>query len=165
MTKQQALILLFVLIIVGGGYTLYVSQVGSDATVPLNVSNTNEPSAQSAAKVQAGATNASSSGAGQSTKSVSHTGAYQVPNGETEQFTIECTIDADGKIVNVVYTPGKATNPESREYMNKFARAFSGSLLVGTKIGEKQLSRVGGASLTTSAFNAAMKDLSTKLEG
>lgn len=155
MTKQQAVLLLFVLIIIGGGVTLYVTSSGASKT-PAG-SGTELPSAGTSAT--------SGQPASSANKTVLESLQYTVPNGNMEDITVACVVDAAGNIVDVTFKYGTPTNPESKEYLAKFNNSFKAGDLIGTKIGQKKLSRVGGASLTTAAFNAAIDSLATKVNG
>lgn len=51
---------------------------------------------------------------------------------------------------------------ESSEYYNSFIKSFKTSDVVGKKIEDVSLSRVGGASLTTKAFMSALATIAAK---
>lgn len=152
MTKQQAILLLFVLIIIGGGATIYMKLPSSQPSLPA-AEATQNPAASGSTSGTTASTN----------KTIIETHSYTVPNGNTEDITVACVVDANGMVVDVTFSFGTPTNPESREYLGKFNKAFSSSLLVGSKVGDKKLSRLGGASLTTKAFNEALGALAVKV--
>ncbi len=64
---------------------------------------------------------------------------------------------ADGVVTAINATP-KATNEISKSKQTAFAGEIA-SKVVGKKISELNLSAVGGASLTTTAFNSFIKAL------
>jgi hypothetical protein len=96
-------------------------------------------------------------------KTLTHVETYQVPNEDKEEITITVVVDTDGNIVDIKFAYSTPTNPESREYLQKFNRAFTASSFIGKKITSIKASRIGGASLTTGAFNQAIATLATKV--
>lgn len=81
---------------------------------------------------------------------------YSVPEGGREPLTVTLTITND--TVTALTVSQDADKRESRQYQSRFANAIE-SYVVGEAIDGLDLSRVGGASLTTRAFNNAVKDI------
>ncbi len=75
---------------------------------------------------------------------------YRVPEGHTNIIDVKLSI-VDGKIATVSLT-SQADDVESKEHIGDFVEAISGDAK-GQSIADYQPSRVGGASLTTGAFN------------
>lgn len=80
---------------------------------------------------------------------------YQSPAG-SESVKINLTL-ADDKINTLEVIPN-ATDRQSIEYQNRFKNSISNQV-VGKKIDELSLSRVGGASLTTNAFSSSLNNI------
>lgn len=94
-------------------------------------------------------------------KTVSTTIHFNVPKEHTDTLTVTATVK-DGIITSINYSQN-SSNRESEQYYSRFVRSFSSSEVVGKKIDDVSLSRVGGASLTTSAFNKALSSLSQQI--
>lgn len=184
MTKQEKFLLLVVLVVSGVGATLYVQntkstnalkeqvQVGvqntsgvSDITGQISTGTTVTPTNTTTGGTQ-GTTNSNSNtntntNIGTVTTNTSSTKKtnvnYLVPEGDTENLSVTVTI-TNGIISDISFsmTP---TNKESSEYYNKFKNSFPKSQVVGKTVSGVSLSRVGGASLTTNAFNKAISQL------
>lgn len=73
---------------------------------------------------------------------------YNSPAGDE---SVEFTLTTSGDTVTAVSTKPLASNPISRNLQTKFSEAISKEV-VGKKKSELQLHAVGGASLTTNAF-------------
>lgn len=82
--------------------------------------------------------------------------SYTVPSGHEEPIRVSLTLnndivtDADVQVQGVVGT--------SRLYQGKFLKAYEAEI-EGKDIDDLSLSRVGGSSLTTGAFNKALLDI------
>ncbi len=79
---------------------------------------------------------------------------YRVPAGHTED--LELAIEINDGVISSVEFELEATNSESKRYQGWFEDSFDQSELIGKKIEDVDLSRVGGASLTTNAFMDAL---------
>jgi hypothetical protein len=173
MTKEQKILLLFVLIIAGTGATYYFTQSNQIQAVAQTQSQTQTSVPDTTGGTQV--TGTVTTGGVQTTGTVGVTTgtakkltdkvSYDVPEGHTEALTVNVTLDASGKITDVTFAFDAATNHDSGQYQNKFTSSFKASTLVGTKLGDVKLSRVGGASLATAAFNHALSDLTSKANG
>lgn len=88
------------------------------------------------------------------TSSITATVAYGIPQGYSEDMTVTLSI-LNNTITDVSIQYGIGVNHESVWYQNRFQSAYR-PLVIGKNIDSISLSRVGGASLTTNAFNAAL---------
>lgn len=176
MTKEQKILLLFVLLIAGSGTVFYVSKSGTTSTpAATETSGQTNQATVPATTEPAATTNTGASVSGAVTtptpiaqnKTFVETLTYQTPEDNKEDITVTAIVDASGNIVDVTFTHGTPHKRESSEYLGKFVAALPAAkaTLVGAKIGSKQLSRVGGASLTTAAFNKALSSIATKVTG
>jgi len=87
--------------------------------------------------------------------------SYSVPHGG--QNTVKATITiASGKITAVT-TSDDYTDGESAQYVYSFENSVSG-VVVGQSIGSTSFSRIGGASLTSSAFYNALDTIATQAQ-
>ncbi len=81
---------------------------------------------------------------------------YDVPQRHVESIEVEITIE-DGIVTELKNTHSK-TSEDSVYHQNDFENAITDQV-IGKKIEEIELSRVGGASLTTGAFNQALDEI------
>jgi uncharacterized protein with FMN-binding domain len=81
---------------------------------------------------------------------------YRVPEGHTEN--IASTISVENDIITGIKNTYGVSNRESREYQSSFDDVIS-SKIVGKKISSVDVSRVGGASLTTAAFMKGIRTI------
>jgi hypothetical protein len=94
--------------------------------------------------------------------------ATETYNGEASYFTpnrtehdVLVTLELDGETVvdaNVTYNGESAQTPNHTNFDNAYTEA-----VIGQNINELQLSRVGGASLTSNAFNDAVTEIKGQL--
>ena len=94
-----------------------------------------------------------------SAKTLQSSVSYTTPEGHSETLSVVVTLQ-NGVISDISFSEVPA-NKESKEYYNKFSSKFSKSILIGKTLSEASIQRTGGASLTTAAFNAALKKLSS----
>lgn len=85
---------------------------------------------------------------------------YLTPRGSRESINVELTIE-DGVIIDsdIEY---EANSSDARFYQSSFNSEYK-SRVIGKRIDEVKLSRVGGASLTTAAFMKALDEISKKI--
>jgi uncharacterized protein with FMN-binding domain len=81
--------------------------------------------------------------------------SYEVPEENTNSISVQVTI-ANDVISQVSYT-NNPTERTSERYGKRFDEAFSDSQLVSKSVTKAELTRLGGASLTTGAFNDALQ--------
>lgn len=79
-------------------------------------------------------------------------GDYQAPSG-TETVTVTVTLTDD--TVTAVEVIGDATDPQAMLHQKEFIDGI-GAVVVGKKIDDLKVDRVGGSSLTSGGFNAAI---------
>lgn len=166
MTKQQKILFSLVVIIAGIGGVFYFlntsntsntnqtinSNSSSSNTVPSNaVSNNSTTNTNGAVTITS---------SDPSIVSKSATVAFDVPDHNTNNFTLRITENA-GIITDVSYSV-KANDETSQQYYSSFVKSFKTSNVVGKKISDVSLSRVGGASLTTKAFMSALSQIAAK---
>jgi type VI protein secretion system component Hcp len=178
MTNQEKFLLLVVLIVSGVGATLYVQnakksealkgqvQVGVQNSDYIQTSNTGTVTTgtgqtQTTTGTINSGSNTSTTNTGSETTTTNTTkqvtASYVVPDGDTENLSITVLL-TNGTISDISFSMNP-TNNESREYFNKFKNSFPKSQVVGKTLNNVSLSRVGGASLTTNAFNKAIAGL------
>ncbi len=87
---------------------------------------------------------------------------YMVPHGENN--TIAATITIKDGTVKSVSTQDNYTEYESQFYIDSFKSNIS-SAIVGESLDGINLTRVGGASLTTNAFDAVLDTIRSKAVG
>jgi len=82
---------------------------------------------------------------------------YRVPNGQTHDVDVTVTLE-NGQITEYVllFDDGKVGG--STQNQDRFAEAIP-ELILGEKIDELDLSRVGGSSLTTDSFNDGLAEI------
>jgi cytoskeletal protein RodZ len=79
---------------------------------------------------------------------------YVVPKGHTNTISLSITIQNDA--ISSVETDHQSVDQESTKYISRFDSAVSG-IVNGAKLDDAIQSRIGGASLTTSAFKDALE--------
>lgn len=87
---------------------------------------------------------------------------YEVPYGYVEPMTLEVTV-ADG-VITESEVDFEIVNPVSGDYVRSFERYYKDQV-IGKPITEVSLSRVGGASLTNAAFDAALEKIKSEAAG
>jgi len=85
--------------------------------------------------------------------------SYNVPNGGQ---TMDVNISLQNKVVVSVSISQSKRGGTSAEYQQNFQNSYK-SYVVGKNINDISLSRVGGASLTTNAFNKAINSIKSNL--
>tara|TARA_B100000508_G_scaffold36168_2_gene27993 strand:+ start:7751 stop:9094 length:1344 start_codon:yes stop_codon:yes gene_type:complete len=87
---------------------------------------------------------------------------YEVPFGSIEIMNLKMTV-TEGVVTDskVVF---EMTNPVSESYARSFDNYYRDEV-VGQSLAEVSLARVGGASLTNAAFDAALKNIKTEASG
>ncbi len=87
---------------------------------------------------------------------------YEVPYGYIEPMTLAVTI-ADGVITEST-VDFEVVNPVSGDYVRSFERYYEDKV-IGQPVADIALSRVGGASLTNVAFDAALEKIKAEATG
>lgn len=78
---------------------------------------------------------------------------YQAPSG-TE--AVDVTISLTDNVITDVQVTGHATDPQAKLHQGQFSDGIAG-VVVGKRIDEIQVDKVGGSSLTSGGFNAAVE--------
>lgn len=176
MTKEQKLLLLFVLIIgaVSSGAYMFISNESSSLTENNRSTNTyareefiNTQVAENTINNTNTQTNSVKTVVVNTqtqtvNKTFKTTLSFEVPKGHVDSLTVSVLVDENGIIKDVNFNQ-QSSNHESEEYYDRFSSSFSKSSVIGKNINSVSLSRIGGASLTTNAFNDAIKILSKQL--
>lgn len=84
-------------------------------------------------------------------------GDYQAPSG-TE--TVAVTLTLASGVVTAVTVVGDATDPTAKLHQGEFVSGIS-AIVVGKNIDDLQVDKVGGSSLTSGGFNAAVAVIKT----
>lgn len=139
----------------------------SSSSVVSNLPDTTS-STQSSASTQSSSSNSSSSNTATPSSSSSNSGYkdgsykisvdYRVPHG-SNSITVSVALK-DG-VVTKVSTSHDYSDRESGMYVNSFDSEIS-SAVNGEKVSSVSLSRVGGASLTTDAFDEAISQIASQ---
>ncbi len=93
-------------------------------------------------------------------KTFTSTVSYNVPENGVQSLSITVTLN-ENIITNISILQSKGAG-KSRNYQNNFEASYK-SLVLGKDIKSVSLSRVGGASSTTNAFNQAIKSINSQL--
>lgn len=89
------------------------------------------------------------------------TGTYHTPQ-SVEKVTVTLTLDHD--TVTAVRVTGDPQTSETIHYQGEFVAGISNAV-VGKKIEELAVTRVGGSSLTSAGFNAALAEIEAQAKG
>lgn len=137
------------------GYALFATK-NTDTTTQVAAQSTSVPSSSATTTAASTSTTASSASGTYKDGQYSTTTTYGVPHGYTNSITVNLTVK-DGVVTAVVLTNSfESRDRESGMYIDKFRkRDFPGSV-VGKSLSDLAVSYVGGASLTSLAFNDAL---------
>ena len=80
-------------------------------------------------------------------------GDYQAPSGSE---TVEVTVTLADNVITDVEVVGDATDAQAKLHQGEFADGIA-DLVVGKNIDEISVDKVGGSSLTSGGFNAAIE--------
>lgn len=114
------------------------------------------------------ATNAASSTTPNSTKTgykdgtYKATKSYNVPHGEVNSITVEVAVANDA--ITSVNVDDSYGDRESASYVSSFERSVSAAVK-GKKLSSLSVGRIGGASLTSSAFKQALSTIVAEAKG
>jgi hypothetical protein len=170
MTKQQKIMLLLVLAVVSSG-AVYYATTQDKSSVPQeqvaisngNTENTNPAPTQNPTPTTQG--NGQTQPGTVATKSLTQDVTYQTPEEGNETIHVSIVVDTKGVIQDVTFSYDTPHKRESRNFLASFEKSFSKDMVVGKSVNGLTISRVGGASLTTKAFNKALSDAATSLNG
>ncbi|MBX3100267.1 MAG: FMN-binding protein [Salinibacterium sp.] len=77
---------------------------------------------------------------------------YQAPSG-TE--TVDVTLTLASNVITAVKVTGHATDPQAKTHQGEFAGGIAG-IVVGKNLDDIKVDKVGGSSLTSGGFTAAV---------
>ncbi len=157
MTKQQKILLLLVLTAISSSLVYYVNTSDTD-TIKENEAVAGTSSENKTQELV-------NETAAQERKTFSQTQSYKTPAGNDEIIYVSVTLNKSSVIEDITFSHDIPVKPISEKMLTSFKANFSKELVVGKKIDEVSLSRVGGASLTTNAFNEALKGISSQIKG
>lgn len=137
------IIAILAVVTIGVGFTLFKSQNAEPTTVPVvNIEPVADTPAESASAVYKNGTFKTQT-------------SYQTPKRDVYAMEVSLVLENDiVKDAQIVYTQGAEKDPNAQ----KFEAAYR-TEVIGKNIDSINLSRVGGASLTTNAFNTALVDI------
>ena len=98
-----------------------------------------------------------------SNKYTSHVN-YNVPEEKVETIHVGITLKG-GVIEDISFSYDKPKEDGSAYNLGNFEKALATANLIGKKLDEVSLSRLGGASLTTNAFMKAVTEIKGKVNG
>ncbi len=148
MNQQQKTLLSIVILIVAiaGGVAYYNHESNeidiANAATPISKINTAPVASSTKPNIS---------------KNISVSTTYNVPDHNVNIITVNVTIK-NGLIADVTHTE-RASDPTSQMIYDNFSKNLNKSKIVGKKISEVSLSKVGGASLTTKAFMLSLNKL------
>lgn len=141
-------ITLIVILVAGAALTFwFVSNNSDDSDTTTDTNNNNTSTTNS---------DSTTTGADYVDGTYSADVTYDAPEGHVDDLGVTITI-ADDVITSVSIQEG-ATNPKSEDYQQRFINAIDGDV-VGKDVDSVSLSRTGGASLTSDAFNDALDEI------
>lgn len=142
-----------------GGYLLLTAPISNTIATSSKTQAVTQPTSESATNTQFTSTSESTGAADAKTTSsykdgtYTATASYSVPHGEQNSIAAEVTV-AGGKIVSVKTTDNYSDH-ESAMYISGFESSVNSSAS-GQLLATYSPSRIGGASLTTAAFDDAL---------
>lgn len=155
-TQDKLFVTIASIIVLAGagytGYTLFVTK-DSDTTKTSTTTSTDSASATTTPTTSQQSSNSSSASTSYKDGTYTETMSYSVPHGDTNSVTVKLTV-ANG-VITAVSTTHDYQDHESAEYIDMFDQEIQ-SAVVGKNLSGFSVSRVGGASLTSSAFNDAL---------
>lgn len=135
------------------GYALFATK-NTDTSAQVAAQTTSTPSSSATTTTTATPTSTSTaSGSAYKDGQYSTTINYGVPHGGSNSITVNLTVK-DG-VVTAVTTDNSYQDGESGMYIDSFKSGLNGAV-VGKSLGDLSVSYVGGASLTSFAFNDAL---------
>lgn len=162
MSKEQKILLLLIILVGGAGAGFYVSNakkseaevvaVTTPTPITVPVQTTPDLVVSTPTKVTPPVAVATT---------YSQDVTYSTPEEGHETIHVKLSLK-DGAIADVSFSYDTPKKRESRANLGSFEKALAAQGLVGKKLSDVSLSRVGGASLTTAAFNQALGQIAAK---
>ncbi len=158
MNTQQKKLLSIVLFIavMGTGISYYNNKANEEALITLPVSSTVVSSTVSVA--DSSTVFAATSTKPNVNKTISASITYDVPDNYKNIITVNLILEND--IIKDISHTEKAGDETSQMIYDNFSKNLNKAGIIGKKISEVSLSKVGGASLTTKAFMQSLNKLS-----
>lgn len=91
----------------------------------------------------------------------SETASYLTPRRTEQSIAINLTVENGIITASEVIYDGKPVGQTSNDYQANFEKAYK-AVVIGQPIADLNLSRIGGASLTTGAFNEAVAKIAAE---
>ncbi len=154
-TQQKTLLGIVLLVaVLGSGIAFYNNKSSEEAYINMpsvTTSNDNSNSNIASAQTSAGTINTKLVATNTNTsKKLSYSTAYNVPDHNVNTITVNITLK-NGVISDITHTEVDKDDTSKMVYVS-FTKNLDKSKIIGKKISEVSLSKVGGASLTTKAF-------------
>ena len=148
-TQQKTLLSIVLLVaVLGSGIAYYNHEANENEAVDTpSVTTSNDANNQIN-------TQASTSTASSTSTILSFSTTYNVPDKNVNTIVVNITMK-DGLIADISHTE-VAKDDISKMMYDNFSKSLEKSKIIGKKISEVSLSKVGGASLTTKAFMQAL---------
>ncbi len=135
------------------GYALFATKDSTAGQVAAQATSTPASTTTTPAATSTTPTTTTTSSSAYKDGQYSASMSYRVPHGETNNITVHVTVK-DGSVVSVS-TDNTYQDGESGMYIDSFKSGISGAV-VGKSLSGLSVSYVGGASLTSFAFNDAL---------
>ncbi|MDQ5957152.1 MAG: hypothetical protein QG614_127 [Patescibacteria group bacterium] len=186
MTKEQKILYSLLLVIMVSGAVWYVNDKNSSGTKTENYVTSSTPNGDTSntdgqnnnssnngtnssgavvsvtSNINSGLAGVNASGSVNVSANTIHKSiAFKVPDDNTN--TLDVTLTLDGNTITNVQLSQSSANKESSEYAKGFLDKFNKNDVVGKKVSDVNLSRVGGASLTTNAFNKVVLEIASQI--
>lgn len=139
-------------IVAAAGLALAATLAGCSASPAVNGSTTADDTVTAGPQTGTGTTTGSYKDG-----TYTESGDYQAPSGSE---TIDVTLTLASGVVTAVTVVGHATDPQAKLHQGQFAQGIS-EVVVGKKIDQLSVDKVGGSSLTSGGFNAAVAEIKT----
>lgn len=144
-----------------GGYALFTTKDAATTASTSSVQSTGSTGIGSSSSTSSSGSSTTTNGSSNSSyKDGTYKASidYYVPHGTN---TLTATIVVSNGIISSVTTSDDYTDHESALYIDSFESGIS-SAATGKSLNGLSLSRVGGASLTTEAFNSVLDTIRTQ---
>lgn len=164
MTNQQKFLLLVVIVAVGAIGTMIITKTAEDNKVEST--EITAPSENIKNKIVATSTVVNeipTSTTVSTPQTLTSDITYVAPGESKEVIHVSVNLDGNKVIQSISFSYDPTRNNESEKYLEKFQTAFNKNKAsyIGKKISDISVSRLGGASLTSNAFNEAIRKISS----
>ncbi|MEO5949727.1 MAG: hypothetical protein ABIP74_04955 [Candidatus Saccharimonas sp.] len=148
-----------------GGFLLATAKDGSSVTPTINSTSQttttaiSAPTASPSAATETATNTTALATSGYKDGTYKANTSYRVPHGGSN--SLSATITVSGGKITAVKTSDNYSDGESAMYVDSFESSVSSSA-VGISLANATFSRIGGASLTTDAFDAVLDTIRTQ---